>query len=189
LGLTISDNTVFQVGAKYTVGPWKLFGGYENIHFNNPDNPLSVGSFVQGGYVAGTVNNNAFNSTRVLQTAWFGTRYAITPALDITGAWYHLWQNNFVNTGFQNPVAGACAFAVASQSSGCAGSEDVVSLVLDWRFARHMDMYAGVAYSQVTGGVANGFVQANTTFTGTQKLVPSNKANNVDPGIGLRYQF
>jgi hypothetical protein len=52
-----------------------------------------------------------------------------------------------------------------------------------------MDMYAGVAYSQVTGGVANGFVQANTTVTGTQKLLPSNKANNVDPGIGLRYQF
>jgi predicted porin len=189
LGLTISDNTVFQVGAKYTVGPWKLFGGYENIHFNNPDNPLSVGSFVQGGYVAGTVNNNAFNSTRVLQTAWFGTRYAITPALDITGAWYHLWQNNFVNTGFQNPVAGACAFAVASQSSGCAGSEDVVSLVLDWRFARHMDMYAGVAWSQVRGGVANGFLQANVTPTGAAKVVPGNSANNVDPGIGLRYQF
>ena len=198
LGLTVSDNTVFQVGAKYTIGPWKFFGGYENIHFNNPDNPLSVGAFVQGGFSAGTVNNAAFNSTRVLQTAWFGTRYAITPALDITGAWYHLWQNNFVNTAgnpagpgssLSNPVAGACAFAVASQSSGCAGTEDVVSLVLDWRFARHVDMYAGVAYSQVTGGVANGFVQANTTNAGTQKAFPSNKANNVDPGIGLRYQF
>ena len=194
VSLTVSDNTVFQVGAKYTVGPWKFFGGYENIHSNNPNNPLFIGANVQGGYVAAAVNNAAFNSTRVTQTAWFGTRYAITPALDITGAWYHLWQNNFVNSAsagsnFQNPVAGACGFAVASQSSGCAGSEDVVSLVVDWRFARHMDFYAGVAWSEVRGGVANGFVQANTTFTGGQKAVPSNSANNVDPGIGLRYQF
>jgi predicted porin len=202
VSLTVSDNTVFQVGAKYTVGPWKFFGGYEHIDSVNPNNPLSIGANVQGGYVAGAVNNLAFNSTRVLQTAWFGTRYAITPALDITGAWYHLWQNNFVNaavaggaaglaatSNFQNPVAGACGFAVASQSSGCAGSEDVISLVVDWRFARHMDFYAGVAFSQVRGGVANGFVQANTTFDGKQKTAPSNSANNVDPGIGLRYQF
>jgi predicted porin len=197
LSLTASDNTVFQFGAKYTIGPWKFFGGYENIHFNNPNNPLFAGAVVQGGYIAGAVNNAAFNSTRVLQTAWFGTRYAITPALDITGAWYHLWQNNFVNTAgaaptaasLSNPVAGACAFPVPSVSSGCSGTEDVISLVIDWRFARHMDLYAGIAYSHVDGGVANGFIQANVTNANTQKAVPGNSANNFDPGIGLRYQF
>jgi hypothetical protein len=52
-----------------------------------------------------------------------------------------------------------------------------------------MDMYAGVAWSQVRGGVANGFLQANVTPTGAAKVVPGNSANNVDPGIGLRYQF
>jgi predicted porin len=188
---------VFQVGAKYTIGPWKLFGGYENIHFNNPDNALNPGAFVQGGYVAGTVNNAAFNSTRVLQTAWIGARYAVTPTLDITGAWYHGWQNNFVNTAgaaatagsLSNPVAGACAFAVAATSSGCAGSQDVVSLVLDWRFARHMDFYAGVAWSEVRGGLANGFIQANVTNGNALAAAPRNSANNVDPGVGLRYQF
>src|ERR1700760_893284 len=26
---TVSDNTMFQVGARYTIGPWKFLGGYE----------------------------------------------------------------------------------------------------------------------------------------------------------------
>src|SRR5579863_8824256 len=29
----VSDNTVFQVGARYVIGPWKLFGGYERVDF------------------------------------------------------------------------------------------------------------------------------------------------------------
>jgi predicted porin len=198
LALTVSDNTVFQVAARYTIGAWKLFGGYEHIDINNPNNPLAIGAEVQGGFVAGATNNIAFGSTKTLQTAWIGARYAITPTVDITGAYYHEWQNNFINTtgsaslassSFVNPVAGACAFAVASQSAGCAGTEDVVSLVVDWRFARHMDMYAGVAYSRVSGGLANGFVQANTTVANGQQANPSNSANTFDPGIGLRYQF
>ncbi|HLI98116.1 MAG TPA: porin, partial [Bradyrhizobium sp.] len=168
LGLTVSDNTVFQAAARYTIGPWKLFGGYENIHSNNPNNPLAPGAFIQGGFNAASANNAAFNSTRVLQTAWVGVRYAITPALDITGAWYHEWQNGFLNAAtaganIQNTIIGGCSVAVASQSGGCPGQEDVVSLVVDWRFARHMDFYAGIAWSQVQGGLANGFIQANAT--------------------------
>jgi predicted porin len=189
---TVSDNTFFQLGAKYTIGPWKLFGGYENIRSVNPHAPLSPGAFVLGGYIAGTANDLAFNTPRVLQTAWIGARYLITPSLDITGAWYHEWQNNFVNaasgSNFVN-VGAACAFTTASVSSGCRGTEDVVSLVVDWRFARHVDLYAGVAWSQVQGGLANGFLLSNTTNAGGQKAVPSNSASNFDPGIGLRYQF
>jgi predicted porin len=195
VAITTSDNTFFQVGAKYVIGPWKLFAGYENIHNNNPHTPLFPGAFVLGGFIAGSVNNLAFDTARIRQTAWFGTRYSITPDLDITGAWYHLWQNDFLNSGsnsnFVNNFAvfGACQFAVASQSSGCAGTFDVVSLVVDWRFARHMDVYAGIAFSEARGGQANGFLLANATNDGHQKAVPSNSASNIDPGIGLRYQF
>ena len=38
----VSDNTVFAVAAKYTIGPWKLYGGYEHIQYANPNNPLSA---------------------------------------------------------------------------------------------------------------------------------------------------
>ncbi len=36
----ISDNTVFSVAGKYVIGPWKFYGGYEQIQYHNPNNPL-----------------------------------------------------------------------------------------------------------------------------------------------------
>jgi predicted porin len=186
LGVTVSDNTYFQVGARYTIGPWKFFGGYEHIDFANPNNPLAPGAFLQGGFVAGTANNTNFTTDRILQTAWFGVRYSITPALDITGAYYHEWQNSFIIGNGTNPT-GTCN---TSASAGCSGTLDAVSLVLDWRFAKHVDMYAGVMWSQVNNGLANGFLGANIAGpTGAANPNPRNTASNVDPGIGLRYQF
>ena len=182
---TISDNTVFQVGARYTIGPWKLFGGYEWIQFSNPNNPLAPGAFDAGGFIITAPNNTAFPSNKILQTAWIGVRYAITPALDITGAYYHEWQNQFATSA--TTLAQCAADGVAS--SQCAGSLDAVSLAVDWRFARHMDMYAGVMWSQVQNGLANGFLAAATNNAGVTNPLGSNKASNFDPGVGLRYQF
>ena len=178
IAATISDNTVFQVGARYTIGPWKLFGGYEHIEFANPNNPLAAGAFDTGGFVITAPNNANFTTDKILQTAWIGVKYAVTPALDITGAYYHEWQNSFVNG---SNLTGTCNTAVASS---CSGTLDAVSLVVDWRFARHMDMYAGAMWSQVQNGLASGFLLANGLPGAT-----GNKASAVDPGIGLRYQF
>jgi predicted porin len=193
---TVSDNTVFQVGAKYVIGAWKFYGGYEHVNFANPNNPLAPGAFISGGFILGNngaINNTNFTTDKVLQTAWVGAKYSITPNLDIAGAYYHEWQNSFggvadgnVNSGGTNfgPVAG-CTDA---RSSKCSGSLDAVSLVVDWRFARHMDMYAGVMWSQVQNGLANGFLQANGNNNGTINST-AGKASSYDPGIGLRYQF
>ena len=106
---------------------------------------------------------------------------AETPSLDITGAYYHEWQNSF--------GTGAVAGCTDARSSQCSGTLDAVSLVVDWRFAKHIDMYAGVMWSQVQNGLANGFLQANGTATGGINATGSNKASSYDPGIGLRYQF
>jgi predicted porin len=181
LSATVSDNTVFSVGAKYTIGPWKFFGGYEHIDFANPNNPLNPGAFVTGGYVAGVVNNTNFTNDKILQTAWIGARYSITQALDVTGAYYHQWQNSF--------ATGANAGCTDARATQCSGSLDIVSLVLDWRFARHMDMYAGVAWTQAQNGLASGFLQANGTPAGGTIVGGPNKASTYDPGVGLRYQF
>jgi predicted porin len=181
LSATVSDNTVFSVGAKYTIGPWKFFGGYEHIDFANPNNPLNPGAFVTGGYVAGVVNNTNFTNDKILQTAWIGARYSITQALDVTGAYYHQWQNSF--------ATGANAGCTDARAAQCSGSLDIVSLVLDWRFARHMDMYAGVAWTQAQNGLASGFLQANGTPAGGTIVGGPNKASTYDPGVGLRYQF
>ena len=184
VGATVSDNTVFQVGAKYVIGPWKLYGGYENVHFANPNNPLNPGAFVTGGFIlggGGAINNNAFANERVLQTAWIGAKYSIMPNLDIAGAYYHEWQNSF--------ATGANTGCTDARANNCSGTLDAVSLVVDWRFARHMDFYAGVMWSQVQNGLASGFQQANGTNTGGTIAGGSNKASSYDPGVGLRYQF
>ena len=184
LGVTVSDNTVFQVGARYTIGPWKFFGGYEHIDYASPNSPLAPGAFLQGGMIAGFVNNTQYASgDKILQTAWFGVRYAITPALDITGAYYHEWQNQY------DPTISATCAVQGSLNAKCSGTLDAVSLVVDWRFARHMDFYAGVMWSQVNGGLANGFLMANGNNAGAALANGRNSASNFDPGIGLRYQF
>ena len=75
------------------------------------------------------------------------------------------------------------------RASQCSGTLDAVSLVLDWRFARHIDMYAGVMWSQVQNGLASGFLLANGTPAGGTIVGTPNKASSYDPGVGLRYQF
>ncbi|WP_298260153.1 hypothetical protein [Bradyrhizobium sp.] len=173
---TVSDNTVFQVGLRYTIGPWKLFGGYEHVGLSNPNSPLAAGAFLDGGYILANPNNANFPNDKILQTAWIGAKYAIMPNLDVAGAYYHEWQNSY-GTG---AIAGCNTVA----SAQCSGTLDAVSLVVDWRFARHVDMYAGAMWSQAANGLASGFLQTNGTPGNT-----GNKANSVDPGVGLRYQF
>jgi predicted porin len=195
---TISDNTVFQVAAKYVIGPWKLFGGYEHIQYANPDSPLNSGANVMGGYNLVGINNGLYQTDRIMHIFWVGAKYAVTPTLDIMAAYYGYRQENYV-AGFNpgglvnNPVTtkifngGApCDTAV---SPGCSATMDMVSFVADWRFARHMDLYAGVAYSQKTGGFLNGYTLATTGSLNAAYNNLGNKASTYDPTIGLRYQF
>jgi predicted porin len=209
----VSDNTVFAVAGKYTWGPLKLYGGFEHLTFANPNNPLLPGAFAEGGYNVAFANNNNYVTNRNQNVFWAGVKYAATPTFDIIGAYYGIRQSFFYvgaapsATGFSNAPGGALnalngtpygsfgtnqALACATNgtlSGGCAGTLDMFSIVFDWRFARHMDLYAGVAYSQKTGGLANGYI-----LTATNPLVGStyntfNKVSAYDPGIGLRYQF
>ena len=193
IGATVSDNTVFQVGVKYAIGPWKLFGGYEHLDYANPNNPLLPGAFTTGGFILGggtAINNTNFTDDKILQTAWVGAKYSIMPTFDIIGAYYHEWQNSFGGAA-DGTVAGfgAVAGCTDARSSKCSGSIDAVSLAVDWRFARHMDMYAGVMWSQAQDGLASGFLQANGTNAGGLNPAGGNKASSYDPTVGLRYQF
>jgi predicted porin len=210
LSSVVSDNTVFAVAGKYTIGQWKIFGGYEHIQFANPSNPLQPGAFSAGGYNVAFVNNNNYATDRNQHVFWAGVRYAATPTLDIIGSYYGIRQESFTvgagpgvagNSAFSSiPGAGlaaapagfasqaaACA-ANGASSSGCSGAVDMVSLAVDWRFARHFDLYAGVSYSQKTGGLANGFVLSTNNGTLTPANV-NNRVSTYDPGVGLRYQF
>jgi predicted porin len=190
---TVSDNTVFGLAGKYVIGPWKFYGGYENIHYNNPDNPL-VGvpngavAFMNGGYNIAFANNSFYLSTRVMNIFWAGVKYAVTPTLDVMGSYYGYRQNSFL-TASNNNVAGGFGNCDTSFSPGCSGSMDMISLAMDWRFARHFDMYAGVAYSQKQGGLASGYVLSASNLLNPATTNTFNRVSAFDPGIGLRYQF
>ena len=188
LSAVVSDNTVFQAAARYTIGPWKLFGGYEMIRYQNPDNPLVPGAFAEGGYNVAFTNNGFYVTDKILQVFWVGARYAITRDLDVTGAYYGERQNNFV-TNVPGAGANLGANCNTSISPGCSGHVDQVSIAFDWRFARHMDMYAGVSYIQKTGGFVNGYNLTATNLNSAATYNTFNKASTYDPTIGLRYQF
>ena len=165
-----------QVAARYTIGPWKFYGGYEHIRYANPNNPLAPGAFAQGGYNLGAcaINNNNFTTDKNLNVFWVGVKYAVTPTwtswLVLRHQRVRLHQAPVAATSFANvPVArtryraaqqAACAANSASQSTAPA-VEDMVSVVVDWRFARHVDIYAGVMWSQAQNGLASGFALGN----------------------------
>jgi hypothetical protein len=53
-----------------------------------------------------------------------------------------------------------------SSAAACARDEYALCAELDWRPVRRLDLYTGVIYSEVSGGVAKGYiVNNNTAFT------------------------
>ena len=159
---TISDNNSLMLVAKYGVGPLKLYAGYENIQFANPKTPLALGQTIVGGYTLGTVSNTAFPNKKDLQVFWTGAKYAVKSDIDVMVAYYHQQQNSF----------GVVSCSDSSLAT-CSGRLDAVSLLVDYRFAKRWDAYAGAMYSIASNGLASGFLH-NTT---------------IDPTVGLRFQF
>jgi len=75
---------------------------------------------------------------------------------------------------YEQPKFGAppnCADPVSTANGH--GTFDAVSLAVDWQFAEKFDAYAGFMFSQVSGGLANGFLYRST----------------IDPAVGLRFRF
>jgi hypothetical protein len=85
----------------------------------------------------------------------------------VIAAYYRYVQESYYGTSSgPSPCFG-------SEHPQCFGTFDAFSAVIDWKFAPKWDLYAGVMFSQVNGGLAYGFLQRN----------------NVDPTVGLRFRF
>ena len=123
----------------------------------------------------------AYNKQRVAPYVWIGGKYAITPQIDVVGAFYYLTQNNYntsttpcayANTTFVEP--NGYKFTVSRIASGsCSGSQDAISFLIDYRPLKRMDLYAGVMISNVYAGLANGYQETQ----------------NIAPTAGLRIKF
>jgi len=163
---TVSDNWTASLDASYVYQSAKISAGYEDIHFRRPSHPLAVGAQNIGGYVLGAVNNTAYNANaRIQQVIWAGVKYSVTPHFDVFGAWYEYTQNNY------NPK-GICPGGQASAST-CSGRLTAYSLVADYRFNRHFDVYVGAMRSHVADGLASGYLSTMS----------------IDPSIGGRFNF
>jgi predicted porin len=168
----VTDNTAVMVAAKYSWRQLKFFGGYEYILYRNPAHPLGVGATAQGGYVLSGVEDNNLDSNKIVQVFWTGVKYAYNSKTDITLSYYHEDQNDFRRPSTCTP---------ASFRSSCAGTLDEVSLYGDYHFTKHFDGYAGIAYSDVTGGLAIAIPHGPG--------VPYYSNNNAAPTLGVRYAF
>jgi predicted porin len=166
LAATISDNTTFGVMANYSFGAPKVFAGYEHIRYANPTDPLEAGFDDIGGYKLAVVNNTAFPNDKILQVYWAGVKFAVNSSFDLTAAYYGYSQNAY--------GSGANAGCSTTKSGTCSGTESAVSFSADYRFTKRFDVYAGIMWTQVNNGLANGYDLATST---------------VDPTIGLRWRF
>ena len=142
--------------------PLKLFGGYEHIAFNNPSNPLVAGTPIIGGYVLSPfLSNTAYDNQKTLEVFWAGFKWTPVKDLDVLAAYYGYNQNNFTT------AATAASCSTADPAAACSGTENVVSLVLDYRFSKRFDWYVGSMYSGVRDGLANGYLYHTNIATTT----------------------
>jgi predicted porin len=165
---TISDNDSFGVMASYAVAPVPVtvYGGFQHITYMNPSIALAPGFDDIGGYVLGAVNNTAYaKGDKELNVYWTGARYAVTPQFTAAIAYYGEKQFAY--------ATGADAGCSSVVSGACSGNLHVLSVSLDYHFTKRFDTYAGAMWSNVSHGLANGYINTTT----------------IDPTIGGRFSF
>ena len=163
---TVSNNTAYSLMGLYSLAQLKFYAGYEYIKFANPTRPLPVGFVDIGGYILAVVNNTAYTEEKNIQMWWTGVRYSVLPDLDLVAAYYGSHQGAY--------ATGTLTGCESKASAACRGSLQAFSAQADYHFSRRFDGYAGVMYSGVQNGLANGY-----TFQTT----------NLDPTIGVRFKF
>jgi predicted porin len=190
---TLSNNTGFLATAKYKVQALTVYGGYAWLRQANPSDDYLNGFTTIGGWsVPATITGNKlfptawtnytnYNIPRIAPFFWVGAKYAITPQIDVTGAFYWLQQTDYAGTTatcapttstFVQPNGSKFNFT-ALNSGKCAGQTDFISALIDYRPVKRVDLYAGIMISNVYGGLANGYQVAQT----------------VNPTAGIRIKF
>ena len=166
LAAYVSDDRSYNVMGKYTFelggappasDKLTVYAGYSHIQKSHFDYTFGQ---AQGAYnIAVGIN---VNNPAVYNFEWAGVKYALASGWSFTGAYYHATQNSWTiglgTTGTQGVGCSAAGLL-------CAGDFDEASFVADYAFNKHYDVYAGVNYSRVTDGLANGF--PGTTKDGT----------------------
>jgi hypothetical protein len=84
---------------------------------------------------------------------------------NFVGAFYHISQNSWtIGLGTEGTDGIGCSGAGLL----CAGDFNEGSFVVDYIINKHYDVYAGVNRSEVTDGLANGFVGTTVGTSGSE---------------------
>lgn len=164
LAATISNNHSVMLLAKWIYDRFKVAGGYEWIKYQNPLNPQTSNfTDIAGITVAAVdISNTAYTIPKTINVFWIGGRYKITDTVDTGVGYYHYYQPSYAATACSN-----------SSKSSCSGSLDAVSFDVDWQFAKKLDVYAGMMFSEVQNGLSSGYLHGE----------------NFAPSAGLRFRF
>lgn len=152
----VSDTKAAGLFAKYTMGPATISGGVEHILYTNPTGGAAASGYVSplGGYTYTTFVTNGYNINKVLNLGFAGVRYAVTPALDISGSFYTVHQLDYSGTGCSTTAAATCS-----------GYLQAYALVADYHLSQRTDVYAGISPTSVNGGMSVGFAATENTTT------------------------
>jgi predicted porin len=177
LKATVSDNQSWAGAMRYTMGlgasaidgatddKLTFYLGYEYISLANPhaDANAFIGSTGQGGYLISKVVANRYQTNKVLQLTWAGAKYDLGAKWSFAAGFYHVDQGAY-STDSDNAKIPSLGIKTAANS---AGSYNDASFVADYQLTKHFDVYAGVNYSMLDGGLASGYLNNNMTTVAT----------------------
>jgi len=186
LKATLANISAEAIAAKYRWHALTVYGGYTYARLSSPSDLFGATATangqtltLNGGYPA-VVQANTYVNPKNLQIAWIAGKYSILPNLDFDAAYYYIDQNTYTNSATRYNTGGSNSKAnigcgpnlnpaitgsapQGANAAACSGNEYALSAALDWRVLKRADLYTGVMYSEVTGGLANGFIQTNNT--------------------------
>jgi hypothetical protein len=168
LAAFISDDTSYNLMGKYTFEfgdssqkeKLTVYAGYS--HIEKAHGPYLAGG-AEGSYPISVGVN--INSPATYTMEWLGARYAMSSGLNLVAAFYHIAQNSWtLGLGTTGEEGIGCVKAGLL----CSGDFDEASFVADYIINKHCDIYAGVNWSEVTNGLANGFVGTTVGTSGSE---------------------
>jgi predicted porin len=170
LAAYISTDTSYNFMGKYTLelnnaskDKVTFYAGYSHIQKAHGD--YTTGG-AEGSYPIDVGIN--INDAAEYNMEWIGARYTLDTNWNFIAAYYHITQNSW--TIGLTPV-GNQGIGCSAAGLLCAGDFDEASVTVDYVFNKHYDLYAGMNWSEVTDGLANGFVGTTVGTAGSENEV------------------
>jgi predicted porin len=202
IGALVSDTDMYGAFAKYVFnvggsGPFSTLeskftvsGGYSRLVFSNPaDGGLAPGHITAGNYElgpvlspngsigSGIVNYAYTGGDRLMDISFITGKYQYDPQFSFVLGYYRYDSHSygFGVSSLPGIVAPIYSKTNCSSSSfiNCSGTEQVLSFRTDFQWTKNLMLYAGIAYSKVSGGMAFGFLNRY----------------DYDPTVGVRFTF